>query len=223
MVTVRVGYEEISFTVDKSTLLISSELFKKGLDTLPNTDRLEVIDLPDAKPRAFEIYLGWLETGHFYIMEGNDVRENNCGEMLNNDEFWKWDECYKLGYAIQDCGFQDACIDWLQEKIISEGDMIMIHVPETVYMIDDQVPAHCQLFVDIAAHLWGDWRFEEMEEDDYPSEFLMDLLKHVSKKMRHNKVAREKPEDFFKDVGCKYHAHVALNKPCYKETHPAYK
>jgi len=41
--------------------------------------------------------------------------------------------------------------------------------------------------------------------------------------MRHNKVAREKPEDFFKDVGCKYHAHVALNKPCYKETHPAYK
>ena len=223
MITVIVGLDEESFIVDKGTLLTSSEFFKKTLGTSLKNNGPEDVYLPDVEPRAFEIYLGWLETGYFYIMEKHDVRENEFGEILNDDECWKWDECYKLGHVIQDCDFQDACIEWLQEKMISEEDYIMTHVPKTVYGIDDQVPAHRQFVVDIAAHLWTDRRFEEIEEDDCPPEYLMDILKHIGPKMRYDKVAQKEYEDFFKDVGCKYHAHVALNKPCYKKTHPVYK
>ncbi|KAI4673609.1 uncharacterized protein J4E88_008665 [Alternaria novae-zelandiae] len=223
MITVIVGLDEEPFIVDKGTLLTSSDFFKKTLGTSLKNNGPEEVYLSDAEPRAFEIYLGWLETGYFYIMEKNDVKESEFGEILNDDECSKWDECYKLGHVIQDYDFQDACIDWLHEKIISDEHYIMTHVLETVYGIDDQVPAHRQLVVDVAAHLWTDKIFEEIEEDDYPPKYLMDILKQIGPKMRVAQVVEQDHEAFFQDVGCKYHAHVALNKPCYKNTHPAYK
>ncbi|KAI4608649.1 hypothetical protein J4E83_009086 [Alternaria metachromatica] len=224
-ITILVGDDEEPFIVDKGTLLASSDFFRKVFDTSLNIKDPEEVDLPDVKPRAFEIYLWWLRTGIFYIMEQDDVddsaEEDELG-IINDEEYSKWDECYMLGHLVQDCDFQDACIDLMQEKMISE-DVHMLEMPDTVYGIDVILPAHRQFAVDTAAHLWGELTFNNLEEDDNSRVFIIDLLKYVSTKMRHNKVAKEKPKDFFKDIGCKYHAHVALNKPCYKKTHPAYK
>ncbi|KAI4648979.1 uncharacterized protein J4E78_008496 [Alternaria triticimaculans] len=223
-ITVLVGNDE-SFTVDKSTLLTSSEFFKKTLGTSLKTNGPEEVDLPDAKPRAFEIYLGWLETGYFYITEEHDIDsppqsdKNGC---ILDGECNKWNECYTLGNVIQDCGFQDACIDWIQEKMISDEADLM-NIPDIVYGIDDRLPAHRQFTVDIAAHCWSSSVFGDLKEDRYPSEFMIDLLKYVGPKLRLSQVVEQDYKVFFENVGCKYHEHARLKKPCYKETHPAYK
>ncbi|KAI4923476.1 hypothetical protein J4E85_008514 [Alternaria conjuncta] len=223
-ITVIVGDED-SFTVDKSTLLTSSEFFKKILGTSLKTNGPEEVDLPDVEPRAFGIYLGWLETGYFYITEENDLINSLISDdfgSIRDDECTKWNECYTLGHEIQDCGFQDACIDWILEKMISE-DMIMLHVPLAVYEIGGKIPAHRKFAVDGVAHFWNDGDFEKLEDDKFPPKFILDLAKYMGSNMRHKHVAAEDDEKFFENVGCKYHAHVALNKPCYKKTHPAYK
>ena len=183
------------------------------------------VKLPDVEPRAFEIYLGWLETGYFYITEEDDLVNSlikDDSRNIKDDECGKWNECYTLGHAIRDCGFQDACIDWILEKMVSE-DMIMLHVPLAVYEICDTIPAHRQFAVDGVAHFWYDDDFENMEDDKFPPKFVLDLAKYMGSNMRHRNVAAEDNKEFFRDIGCKYHAHVALNKPCYKKTHPAYK
>ncbi|KAI4682735.1 uncharacterized protein J4E84_007199 [Alternaria hordeiaustralica] len=225
MITVLVGHEEDSFTVDKSFLLTSSEFFKKTLETSPKTNGPEEVDLPDVEPRAFQIYLGWLETGYFYITEEDDLVNNSIEDdpgTIDDDECRKWNECYTLGHAIRDCSFQDACIDWILEKMVFE-DMIMLHVPLAVYAICDKIPAHRQFAVDGVAHLWDDDDFENLEDEKWPSKFILDLAKYMGSNMRHKNVADEDYEKLFENIGCKYHAHVALNKPCYKKTHPAYR
>ncbi|KAI4690366.1 hypothetical protein J4E81_007519 [Alternaria sp. BMP 2799] len=224
-ITVLVGKDSESFTVDKD-ILSGSDLFKKkNLDVLPKTDRPNSVNLPDVKPRAFIIYLWWLETGIFYMLEEDDVASPAVIDedgFTEDKELNKWSECYILGNAIQDCGFQDACIDWIQEKMLSEGVSIVC-VPGAVYGTDDQLQAHRQFVVDLVAHVWPASIFNDFTEENCPAEFMIDLVKYIGQKMRQGEVAVEEYEDFFKDVGCKYHAHVALNKPCYKKTHPAYK
>ena len=225
MITVIVGHYEEPFIVDKGTLLTSSDFFKKTLGTSLKNNGPEDVYLPDVEPRAFEIYLGWLETAIFYIMEEDDCVSGPAVDEFGSkvdDECNKWSECYTLGNVIQDCGFQDACIDWMQEKMISD-EADMMDIPNIVYGIDGQLPAHRQFAVDTAAHGWSADLFDDLKEYGYSSEFVVDLLKYVGPKMRLNQAVEQDYKGFFENVGCKYHEHARLKKPCYKETHPAYK
>jgi len=176
-------------------------------------------------PRAFQIYLGWLDTGYFYITEDHDIDsppQSDKHGCVFDGECKKWNECYALGHTIQDYDFQDACIDWAQEKMLFEK-ATMTYIPHVVYGIHDQLPAHRQFAVDVAAQFWTEDTFNILEEDSYSRAFMIDLLKSIGLKMRRRALAMEDHEEFFRDIGCKYHAHIALNKPCYKKIHPAYK
>ncbi|KAI4707138.1 hypothetical protein J4E89_008077 [Alternaria sp. Ai002NY15] len=232
--TVIVGTLSKVFPVDKKLLRTSTTFFdnqplaKKGKAAVPNQ-----VTLPDTTGRAFRIYLSWLQTGYFYIVgedpDDTPLSEDEPRDHFNDDamspsgvEYEKWYECYKLGHNIKDVGFQDACIDLSQEMITSGKDMVVVQ--SRIYNIDDGHSVHRKFAVDIAAHLWKPVTFHLVPQYNYPRHFTEDLLQYFGQEERKKCRSMEQPaETFFKDVGCKYHAHVALKKPCYKETHPAYK
>ncbi|KAI4639370.1 hypothetical protein J4E93_009198 [Alternaria ventricosa] len=152
-ITVLVGKKLKAFNVDRSILRTSCTYFddqaytKKGKNAKPKQ-----VKLPDITVRAFEIYQAWLQTGGFYIMEEEEAptppstnpplandralrsdKEDDATESRlkkerearADEEAAKWRECYLLGHAIEDNGFQDACIDLAQEKMVSESGKMM--------------------------------------------------------------------------------------------------
>ena len=223
------------FPVDKKLLRTSCTFFdsqplaKKGKTAVPNQ-----VTLPDTTGRAFRIYLAWLQTGCFYIAgkdpDDSPLSEDEPVDYPNHDvldasglEYQKWYECYELGHKIEDVGFLHACIDLSQEMIISCKYMVVVQ--SRVYRLDRSHSAHRKFAVDIAAHLWKPVTFTLVKPGyDYRVRFFEDLLVYFGTEERKKCRSMFKPaKTFFKDAGCTYHAHVALNKPCYKETPPAYK
>ena len=232
--TVIVGALAKVFPVDKKLLRTSCTFFdnqplaKKGQIAVPNQ-----VTLSDTTGRAFRIYLAWLQTGCFYIAgEDTDDLSLSDDDFLDHAdedamspsgvEYEKWYECYKLGHHIKDVGFQDACIDLAQEMITSGKDMVVVQ--SRIYNIDDGHSVHRRFAVDIAAHLWKPVTFHLVPQYNYPRHFTEDLLQYFGQEERKKCRSMQQPaETFFKDVGCKYHAHKGLKEPCYKETHPAFK
>lgn len=71
--TVLVGIAELRFFVHEPHIRVSSEYFQKAF----SDDKKEITDytvrLPEANPKAFDIYLKWLYSGRFYILAQDDV------------------------------------------------------------------------------------------------------------------------------------------------------
>lgn len=248
-ITVLVGKKSKAFNIDRSILRTSCTYFedqaftKKGKNVKPRQ-----VKLPDTTVRAFEIYQAWLQTGGFYIMEEEEApsspstnptmandravrsdKEDDAAESRlkkahkahAEEESAKWRECYMLGNAIKDNGFQDACIDLAQEKMISESGKIMDLV-KCIYEAKSTWSERRKFVVDTAAHLWKGEAFEWVRCENYHRDFLEDMMKYVGPKMRKEILKRQFAAAFFRDAGCKYHDHNRRGD-CYKETHPAYK
>jgi len=233
-ITVIVGQRSRAFNVNKSILRISCTYFddqilaKKG----KNAGSKEV-RLPDSTIRAFVLYLGWLQTGCFYIVDEDDDSHAPDDEPVDHAdredmdpsevEREKWYECYMLGHMMRDVGFQDACIDLAQEKIASGDDDMMIAATRFYTKISVPYRGHRDFAVAIAAHFWDRQRFEYVPNFDYPTQFVKDLVAYIGPPLRVRGIPAASVQNFFKNVGCKYHAHTTLKKPCYKGTHPAFK
>jgi hypothetical protein len=226
IITVLVGEDSTAFTVEKHVLLQSSKFFKAASDQSSKSVRRNEVKLLDKTPRSFGIYLKWLRDGYFYTREDTDVDDpptlDNEGS-LGDEEFNKWEECYRLGHYLQDCSFKDACIDLLQEKMVTE-DTYMFELAATIYANTSAPSTHRNFAIDVVAHFWDEDGFGDIREDDSPYEFLGDLIKYIGPAMRREELGEEEEKEmFFRYAGCKYHEHVALNEPCYKKTHPAFK
>ncbi|KAI4619188.1 uncharacterized protein J4E87_007776 [Alternaria ethzedia] len=232
--TVFVGRLSRAFPVDNKLLRTSCDFFhdqpltKKGKHAGSKQVRL-----PDNTIRAFELYLGWLQTGCFYIVAEEDAdsplsdyepvdHSDRVGISPSEVEREKWYECYLLGQNIQDHNFQDACIDLAQEKIAS-GNQDMMIAACRFYKTSPIDEAHRKFAVTVAAHLWNTERFELVTRIDYPKMFLEELVAYIGPRLRLVTVPEASKQTFFKNAGCQYHAHTTLKKPCYKETHPAFK
>ncbi|KAI4948198.1 hypothetical protein J4E91_006192 [Alternaria rosae] len=233
-ITVIVGRLSKAFTVDKKLLRTSCSFFddqpheKKDMNAGPKEVRLQ-----DITGRAFEIYRGWLQTGCFYIVDEDDdshppddePADHSDKDYMNPSEVEreKWYECYMLGHKIRDVGFQDACVDLVKETITSGSDNMMV-VATRLYKTNGTNSVHREFAVAIAAHLWKPEIFAYVPHFNYPKLFVEDLVAYMGPKMRRKQLSVEEPvATIFKNADCKYHAHVWLKKPCYKETHPAFK
>jgi hypothetical protein len=74
--TVLVGKDKQKYTFSEDRLCSGSEFFRQQFNNEENDDHTK-IQLPNAKPRSFEIYLKWLHSGYFYITEDDDVDDLN--------------------------------------------------------------------------------------------------------------------------------------------------
>lgn len=229
-----VGSKFREFNVNKSILRTSCTFFDDQLVAKKGKNAgSKQVRLPDNTIRAFELYLGWLQTGRFYIVAEEDAdsplfgdepvdHSDHVGISPSEVEREKWYECYMLGHKIQDLDFQDACIDLAQKKIVSDNEDMMIAATR-FYKTSRTDSAHRKFAVAIAAHLWDRERFLFVPKSDYPKQFLEDLVAYMGPWLRVDRLRAASVQTFSKYAGCKYHAHVALNKPCNKETHSAFK
>ena len=191
----------------------SSQFFKSTLDAPSKKTPSKEIKL-DNTAQSFEIYLKWLHSGYFYIVEEKD-------DHGTDNAYMKWEECYGLGHELQDWSFKDACIDLAQETVIS-GNRHFNDLSYPIYTTSPAPQAHKTFAIHLAAHLWWDSDFRRIPDTESPVEWLVDLIAYMGPKMRHSELTEiEKAEEFFKNVGCKYHAH-GPNTPCYKKTNIPY-
>jgi hypothetical protein len=225
-ITVLVGLPSKAFTVEKSVLLTSSAFFENSLAKQDKKAAPNEVKLPDNTAQAFDIYLAWLQNGCFYIVEEEQVDHSLKRKNLVlglTPESIKWDECYKLGHSLQDCDFRDACIDWAQEKMISDKKADK-YLHRAIYATRIVRLPHRKFAVDVATYLWDESMFDDTPFSYTQPKFHRDLLNYMGKETRSGTLLQVKDfEKFFKDAGCKYHEHVALDKPCYKKIHRAYK
>jgi hypothetical protein len=80
------------------------------------------INLPEADPRAFTVYIKWLYSGQFFIKNDDDEAQyDEDTECMPDDEWTKWSLSYKLGNFLMDYEFKDALIDMAIDKMRWEG------------------------------------------------------------------------------------------------------
>jgi hypothetical protein len=106
-----------------------------------------------------------------------------------------------------------------QDKMISE-DTCLFDRDKAIYPHSASYSPHRDFAVEVAAHNWETQVFANVPDDDndHAPEFLMDLVAYMGIKARSGEIVKEDTlADFFEDVGCKYHEHSIVMRPCYKD------
>ncbi|KAF2124791.1 hypothetical protein P153DRAFT_400871 [Dothidotthia symphoricarpi CBS 119687] len=218
IITVLVGEDEEvkKFLVHQDQLTISSEFFKKALSGDWEESSTRTVQLPETDVTAFGIYVKWLYSGKFYIMEDNDKSDKDEDDLIPDHELDKWHSCYVLGSFLQDLDFKDALIDMLIEKARLEL-AFSIHLVESVYDFSLATSPHRELVVHAVAHVWPNPFFQIKVLKEQPAEFLADLLVYIGPPAKLRIFQAQSVNDFFKDLKpCRYHEHTLNNSPCYK-------
>lgn len=177
----------------------------------------DTVELPTENPETFKIYVNWLYFDRFYTTADGDVEVMENG--VDGDKEWgRWSACYTLSSFLLDTAFGDALIDMAREKLSSDNAFYLEFAQE-VYPASVPGSQHRKFAVHIAIETWSDFSFEGEKKDDFPSEFLTDLIVAMGSKLRTGGARRQTPRELFKDVDtCKYHDHTLKNTPCYLET-----
>ena len=104
---------------------------------------------------------------------------------------------------------------------MSEDAAYYVEIANVVYPHSVRHSRHRKFAVDLAVHLWDDDDFKDLSKQNAPTEFLLDLIKHVGVQMRRDTVHIEDVDAFFADLGeyedpCKYHEHRRKKELCHK-------
>jgi hypothetical protein len=215
--TILVGKSEGKFFVHQPHICASSKFFEKACSDEHKAPTDSTIKLLNANAKAFEVYLKWLYSGRFYIIAEGDVAK----DATSDNEWTKWNECYKLSSFLEDTDFADALIDMAIDKMSSDL-AYYVEIATIIYQHSAPRSRHRKFAVDLAVHLWDDDDFKDLPKQNAPTEFLTDLLRTVGFKMRREAVMVEDVDQYFEDLGeyddpCKYHEHRRGKGLCHKE------
>jgi hypothetical protein len=180
--------------------------------------RATEISLPDVDAASFSIYVNWLYTGRFKIINstGGIQQLMSEGSATTDDELTTLRQCFELADFLQDSDYKDALIDIFIEKM-SATDEYLEDLPKFIYPLTHaQSPAR-KLAVDVAVNMWNEKTYQGVDKAGYPAEFLADVLTKLGSKIRRFDIIYEYgPSIFFEEVGCEYHEHTLTNSLCYK-------
>jgi hypothetical protein len=120
--------------------------------------------------------------------------------------------CYTFGNFLQDSDFKDACIDVCMEAMCATRKTPHC-LSETIYSGSLKASSHRKLAVETLAHCTS--RSFWPDKNDYPVDFLADVLKHVLPRLANGVSVRPLKQYFNLNETCQYHDHGS-EKPCYK-------
>lgn len=175
-------------------------------------------------PTHFRIHSRWLYTGRFHIEGDNNssMQDELLGEVMGSpsQKGPNWDDltvCYALSDSLHSPDFADATIDALLRRMVQDNiaptDLAKWIYPKTT--IDS---AHRRLCRDLALNCWVRDKFDCLWKEDFPADFLYNVLADMSAKLTRG-VVRQDVAGFLEMKGaCEYHEHRRLDLPCYKSS-----
>jgi hypothetical protein len=216
-VAVVVGEAKQEFLVHESHIRSCSEFFDLAMRGDWKEKNSRTINLPEADPRAFTVYIKWLYSGQFFIKNDDDEAQyDEDTECMPDDEWTKWSLSYKLGNFLMDYEFKDALIDMAIDKMRWEG--YYADLPNDVYQHSREGSMHRKLAIDIAVHTWPGFEFKLAEHREHDMEFLIDLVAATGEKIRIGVEQKLIKEFLSPDMdSCKYHDHKIDGMPCYRD------
>lgn len=220
--TINVGKDQNrqTFVLHDQILRESSDFFNNALKSAWQGLGNGSIELPEVCPRAFSIYAKFVLTGLMFIRQpqvnGNYLtEESECHRDTNH--------CctlFKLASFLQAPSFQDAILDAFIEVLIdartlkSDNIGLSVQFIKGIYTHSDKsspVRAFC-----VCVCLYG-WRnYSGRYLDDYPHEFLCDLLRAAGPHIASTSGVRGIPNPVDLERSCEFHAHQHRGEPCYR-------
>ncbi|PCH00554.1 BTB/POZ [Penicillium occitanis (nom. inval.)] len=171
---VLVGAEKKLFSVHEKLIRASSQFFDRAMSGAWLESAQRTIQLPEDEAEIFGIYVHWLYYGTL------PVCSNDSG-LPENHEYLKLVKAYTLGNKLMDMGFQNAAIDAIVEKSISEEDGTrwypVTEVVEFAYNNTRNSDPIRQLLVDLHVSFGhGDWLdYGNFDPESVPRAFLFGL------------------------------------------------
>lgn len=208
-----VGEEKQKFYVHSHLLESTGEFFQKILTVAQESDNMRTVKLLDSDTDAFSIYAKWLYTGRFHPVTPPSTQSSDCASQQ-----MCWDEmlsCYILSHAIRSSDFGDATIDAFLRRM-EIGNDTPVELAKWIYPRTKPNSAHRRLCLDIVLHTWDRKQLPKLCTDEFPGEFMEDVVAQMSAKFERG-VKRKEVAEFLEYKGaCEYHEHVRLKAPCYK-------
>lgn len=215
VVVVLVGEPATKFYVHEKLLIEQSEFFARTLNGEWKESQERLVKLPTVKVKTFRIWVKWLYTSRFYFATDAEV-PNKKNLTYEQDEIFRWSDCYALGTYLQDIDFKDVGIDTLIEGYVAGQKSHVDHLI-VIYEHSHKHSAHRTFMVDISLYYASLGGCSEVSEC-LPQAFLYDYIAAVEPILGKG-LPKCKITDFQKDL-CKYHEH-GKDKPCYM-TKPKY-
>lgn len=210
-----VGRRKVEIYVHEVILSSSSAYLKNALKPeWQDSDEKQIV-LRDIDVASFRIYVNWLYTGRFNMIDDPAKRTKTTTESAAvSDKEWKrWTQCYELANFLQDSDCKDALVDMSIEKMMSDHEYVL-ELPNIIYSTSRSQSPSRMLAVDIAVNVWSQDTIGRTDQADYSAEFLVDVLKAG---LRRGISLPQNVQAFFKSKDtCVYHEHTLTNTPCYK-------
>lgn len=218
---VLVGPDEEKIYVHKAIFGFSSDFLKNILKPQwkkgGRNSRTTEIALPDVHPASFRIYVNWLYTSRFNIIDktGGTQQLMPKGSVTTDHDWTTLRQCFELADFLQDSDYKDALIDLFIQKMTDENKYFE-ELPNFIYPLTHaQSPAR-KLAVDVAVKMWNVETYQRVGKADYPAEFLADVVTKLGSRIRFEMINEHGADVFFEDVECEYHEHTLTNSLCYK-------
>ena len=199
---VRVGKEKQAFNVHKNILCGASSYFKAALDGGFVESQTQTLELLEDKVEVFGHFLPWLYSG-------NVRAEGNGSDGCNDDGLFLMIDLYLFGEMRGIPELQNKAID----ELIRENNSTERVPTGLLNRIYDGTPVGSplrRLMVDVTAQdgeLTQNGWFAAIKEDEYPKEFLVDLV--CAMYTLHNDGGCGSSIDF---LSCMYAYHVAISE-----------
>lgn len=175
----------------------------------------KVIKLPEDNAGLFNIFVRFVHTGRVYCAEEGDVSEKNG---VSRDQEWsRLTKSWLLGDKLGSTSFKDAIIDALIEKILTvRFTPTWLHATVYMYLGTASNSGLRRLGVDVAVWKWSHQDMCEAETGTW-HQFFKDVAIRFQGL---SEADRKGLPPFCGPASCKYHEHVAADKPCYKTLFP---
>lgn len=242
IITVVVGIGPATeFGVHKRLLYSESEYFKQLLFSHQKAWKSQSVELKEAHPETFQIYVYWLYRRALPVRDTAGLIEETTSEdkgdgcaysatqadasdpTAHEIEYLRLAKAYALGVIVQDTASKDAVIDAIFMKAYKPvpGEELWYPSGSAISYIYEHTSKTSEIRC-LLADIYVRYADAEALEDDvwddadlYPREFLLDLAKALFRW----KAARSESDDDDGDVPadtCKYHGHDDGHENCYK-------
>ncbi|KAI8932788.1 hypothetical protein NX059_010278 [Plenodomus lindquistii] len=217
-IAVHVGTKKEKFYVHEHLLIAFSNFFKAALNQNWKEGHEKVVMLPNAGTETFQIFANWVYTGRVFSTKVDDVTRkdpDNRESGLNNKEWSRLFDAYRLGDFLQAVGFKDAIIDALMQS--ATGLESLPHRLATfIYGSSSPDSAHTVMCVNAFLRTYTRADFVHARIFDLPSEFVMDAFIEFGKHLNHGLQITSLANMMRDGYVCNYHDHVRLDMPCYR-------
>lgn len=187
----------------------SSDFFKKAVQGGWKESEERLVQLKSDSPDVFSVYLHWL---YYHTLP---VQIDEPG-LAGNAEYMQLANAFILGDMLQDGSFQDAVMDAMMDKTVSEAadGRKWYPVGPVIRLIYENTlgSSKARLFLVDMYTFYGHgfWLLDWAVQEDLPKEFLLDLAVSLLDK-------RPRPQSGgLVQESCRYHQHKPDISACYK-------